>query len=477
MGGGGRAGFDYIDLFAGIGGFHAVLDHAGGRCVYVSEIDREARAVYRRNWVDPLRPEDRPIMGTDIREDAPDDGPVRVPEHQVLAAGFPCQPFSKSGRQLGMEETRGTLFGNIARVLQERRPALILLENVRNIAGPRHRHEWEVIIRTLRQLGYRVSDEPTVFSPHLLPPHLGGTPQVRDRVFIVGIYIGAERVAQEQKEGRRARPAVLRAPVDGWSVERWNPRWVLDAVAPGPGNHRLTVEETLWIDTWDELVQRIRTRPAARLPGFPLWVDSWAPRRQLERRIERGQMRDVPDWKTTILLKNADFYDAHRKMLDRWLEDHDGLAGFPATRRKLEWQAGDADSLWSTIMHFRPSGLRARPATYFPALVAITQTSVYGPERRRISPQETARLQGLPRWFSFGDQRDHASYKQTGNGVAVGAAWHVLRSHVLRDADDLPASIVDAVRGAPLAPATAVQIDPVQSGPFDLFSEPVFAVN
>src|SRR5699024_731783 len=82
----------------------------------------------------------------------------------------------------------------------------------------------------------------------------------------------------------------------------------------------------------------------------------------------------------------------------------------------------------------------------------ITQTSIYGPRRRRLTPHEAARLQGLPRSFTFGPQRDTASYKQVGNGVAVGAAWHVFRTHVERDAADLPKDLVRAVLGAGPSP-------------------------
>lgn len=97
-------GFRYADLFAGIGGFHAMLDHAGGHCVYVSEIDHKARETYIRNWVDPLPAAQRPVVNTDINIATPEGEPVDVPEHDVLAAGFPCQPFSKSGYQRGMDE-------------------------------------------------------------------------------------------------------------------------------------------------------------------------------------------------------------------------------------------------------------------------------------------------------------------------------------------------------------------------------------
>lgn len=440
------ASFTYVDLFAGIGGFHAMLDHAGGRCVFVSEIDREARQTYIRNWVDPLPPAQQPLINTDITIATPDDGPVAVPGHDVLAAGFPCQPFSKSGYQRGMDEARGTLFWNIARILEERTPAVVLLENVRNLAGPRHRHEWDVIIQTLRELGYRVSSTPSVFSPHFLPPSLGGTPQVRDRVFILGTYVGPERAMAEVD----VPPTVVRAPVDGWNVHEWDVNWILDddASIPNLTKYKLTDDETQWIDVWDDLVQRMWSDRGVRLPGFPLWADAWIP----ERGLDPTELDALPRWKADFLVKNARFYDEHREIIKAWKKANPSFARFPESRRKLEWQAQDTTSLWQTVMHFRPSGIRAKAPSYLPALVAITQTSVVGSRRRRLTPHEAARLQGFDRSFSFGGQRDQASYKQVGNGVAVGAAWHVFRSHVRSNAHDLPARLVDAVMAAKTNP-------------------------
>lgn len=416
-----------------------MLDHAGGHCVYVSEIDREARETYVRNWVDPLPAGQRPVINTDINLATPEDGQVDVPEHDVLAAGFPCQPFSKSGYQRGMDEARGTLFWNIARILEDRKPAVVLLENVRNIAGPRHRHEWDVIIKTLREIGYRVSATPSVFSPHFLPPWRGGTPQVRDRVFILGTYVGPERALAETD----VPPTLVRGPVDGWNVHDWDVDWILDddSSIPDRDKYTLTADETAWIDVWDELVQRMWAARGVRLPGFPLWADAWVPESSWDPLL----LQALPRWKSDILLKNARFFDEHRDIIHDWQKANKHFSSFPESRRKLEWQAQDTQSLWDTVMHFRPSGIRAKAPTYLPALVAITQTSVIGSRRRRITPHEAARLQGLPRSFSFDGQRDQASYKQVGNGVAVGAAWHVFRTHVERNASDLPDRLVGAV--------------------------------
>jgi DNA (cytosine-5)-methyltransferase 1 len=162
------------------------------------------------------------------------------------------------------------------------------------------------------------------------------------------------------------------------------------------------------------------------LPGFPVWVDAFIHEDDLV--VPVG----TAPWKATFLRKNAAFYTEHQELLEDWLSRWNYLRDFPASRRKFEWQAQDARSLSQTVMHLRPSGLRAKQATYVPALVAITQTSILGDRRRRLSPREAARLQGLPEWFDFGDQPDAATYKQMGNGVNVGAAYHVVREHVTK---------------------------------------------
>lgn len=418
--------FTFIDLFAGIGGFHAAMKAAGGECVYAVEIDKAAAEVYERNW-------NHSALG-DITLDAGERG-VTVPAHDVLCAGFPCQPFSKSGAQRGMEETRGTLYYNILKIIGKRKPAVVILENVRNLVGPRHQHEWMIIKETLRAKGYRVAEEEAIFSPHLLDPSEGGRPQVRERVFIT-----ATRIPSRTGFSKDSDPAVSNRPVRGWDPKTWDLLTDLPLEEEAVGCE-LTEAETLWIDAWDEFVQLMwEERQGRRLPGFPLWADAWRPLREVD-------FAGVPKWKADFLAKNATFYEGHRKAIDSWAARWDVYSdAFPASRRKLEWQAQDTPSLWDCVMHFRPSGVRAKAPTYLPALVAITQTSIIGPKRRRLSPREAARLQGLPDWFDFGTQSMAATYRQLGNGVSVGAVWHVLKSHVKRDEEIFKLTCPDLVK-------------------------------
>jgi DNA (cytosine-5)-methyltransferase 1 len=431
----GGPAFRFIDLFAGVGGFHAALRAYGGECVYAVEIDRAAAEVYRRNWGhDPLG---------DITRDANDDV-MSVEPHEILAAGFPCQPFSKSGAQRGMEETRGTLFWNIAMIIKERRPKIVLLENVRNLIGPRHEKEWDVILVTLRDLGYRVSSRPAIFSPHLLPPQRGGRPQVRERVFITATLIPD---AAEGDPALEFGPDPVTLP--GQRIDNWNAKtqWHLEDLLTDSHNIpgcNLTNAERLWINAWNEFVEIMwERRHGQRLPGFPLWADSWrdvkdAWRRDKNKVPDEPRIPDIdptlPAWKRSHLSKNYKLFARDHRIIREWVEKWGVYTtAFPASRRKLEWQAQDTPRLWDTVMHLRPSGIRAKAPTYLPALVAITQTSIVGPRKRRLSPRETARLQGFPDTFDFGDQRPAATYKQMGNAVNVGVVWHILREHVRRD--------------------------------------------
>ncbi|WP_300646126.1 DNA (cytosine-5-)-methyltransferase [Nocardioides sp.] len=472
-----EASFTFSDLFAGIGGFHAALHAAGGTWAFASEIDPDAARVYDYNWLRPLRErgaclpegvEEFRVSGDIVPLTDPE---VLVPRADVLAAGFPCQPFSKSGFQRGMAETRGTLFWNIARILQDEksRPAVVMLENVRNLAGPRHEETFATIVRTLRQLGYRTADRPAVFSPHLLPRELGGRPQVRERVFILAHYVGREAAEREENfDEPIVTPKTYETDwrKESWDLERDLPLQPDDEV---PGSYFLESAESKWIDTWDRLLTEVAGNlgPGERLPGFPIWADEFRTLEEAEDRIEIAALRGepYPVWKRTFLLKNAQFYERHAHLLDKYRLE---LDAFPASRRKFEWQAGPHRPLRDTIMHFRPSGIRCKRPDYVPALVAITQTSVLG-DRRRLTPRETARLQGLPESFEFRQsssttvgsvaQKDGASYKQMGNGVNVGAAYFVFRQYVLKHAEEIgeqAPGLVAAIKSSPSNPDLAL---------------------
>ena len=159
--------FTYIDLFAGIGGFHQAADDLGGKCLFASEIDEEAKRAYNANY--------HMIPKGDITKIEADD----IPDHDVLLAGFPCQPFSIIGNRLGFDDMRGTLFFEIARILEKKKPDIFVLENVKQLKGHDHGKTFARILEKLEALGYKVSYD-------VLNALDFGLPQKRERVIIVG---------------------------------------------------------------------------------------------------------------------------------------------------------------------------------------------------------------------------------------------------------------------------------------------------
>ncbi len=385
----------------------------------------------------------------DLTTDA-SESVMNVPRHDVLFAGFPCQPFSKGGFQRGMAETRGTLFWNIARVLEARKPKLVVLENVRNLTGPRHKHEWDVIVRTLRELGYRVSDAPLITSPHKLPPSHGGRPQSRERLYISATYVPPK---MRKHFGLEATPITLAEIEALWSPDEWDLRKDLKMkkkLQAGSQNElALTEDECLWIDTWDDFVLAyLEKNKGERLPGFPLWADVWTKLLKPE--------NSMPVWKINFIRQNRQFYDSNKTLIDSWIKRNPQLKGFPNSRRKLEWQAQSLDSIWSGAIQLRPSGIRVKRATYVPAIVAMTQTSIYGPYKRRLSVSEVAVLQGLPESFSFAGQSKTHSYRQLGNGISVGSAYQAVMQHVIRDREILDSTSPEIVNSIIRAPASPI---------------------
>ena len=159
--------FKFIDLFAGIGGMRIPFERLGGTCVFSSEWDEHAQKTYYHNFGE--------IPAGDITK----VDEIEIPDHDILLAGFPCQPFSIIGDKHGFEDTRGTLFFDIARILKQKFPSAFLLENVRQLVTHNKGRTFAVIQKKLSQLGYTLYHE-------ILNALDFGLPQKRERVFIVG---------------------------------------------------------------------------------------------------------------------------------------------------------------------------------------------------------------------------------------------------------------------------------------------------
>ena len=375
--------FKFIDLFAGIGGFHQAMENLGGECVLASEIDKYAIETYLENY-----DIDSNHDVTKIKDD-------EVPEYDVLCGGFPCQAFSKAGNQLGFaDQTKGTLFFQVARLLNAAHPKFFILENVRNLVSHDNGNTWKVIRKTLLDLGYILTDDPIIMSPHQL-----GIPQLRERVYILGVHnsLGINHLNISLPPKKPIIGDIFSQGIIDENPDR---------------KYSISEYEERVLTCWDEFYQGIKEK----VIGFPIWS------------YEFKQSYDISNfekWKADFCRKNRNLYANNKDFIDRWLDKWNNLDDFAPTHRKFEWQAGTSiKSIWDGFIQFRPSGIRVKRPDFFPALVAMVQIPIIGKYRRRLTPREAARLQSFPDSF-IPNKDDHQAYKQFGNAVNVNCVQYL----------------------------------------------------
>ncbi len=232
----------FIDLFAGIGGFHIALSNLGAECVMACEIDQTARNIYEMNH--------RPAR---MHRDITEIDTSKIPDHDILCAGFPCQPFSQGGFKKGFEDTRGTLFFNILQILETKSPKAFFLENVRHIKNHDDGRTMQTIERCIRGLGYSFQSFIVRASDHGLPQH-------RPRCFMIGFANGKEITPPEKRELEKTMSDILGGHCEreiGFTLRVGGRRSPID------GRHN-----------WDGYVvdglpRRLSVKEAAAMQGFP----------------------------------------------------------------------------------------------------------------------------------------------------------------------------------------------------------------
>lgn len=422
----------FLDLFAGLGGFHLALKSLGCDCVFASEIDEELRQLYRQNF--GILPEG------DIRS-----VPVEaIPEHDILCAGFPCQPFSKAGDQKGFECPQwGNLFDNVIDILWHHSPRYFMLENVANLQKHNNEKTWRDMKRRLEGVGYQVHERK-------LSPHRFGVPQIRERMFIVGSRTGLDHFTWP--DGNSNSGVTIRDILDKHPRQA---RPISDQV------HKI-------LEVWQEFLELYPTDE--QLPSFPIWTMEFGATYPYENTtpyasslnelqsysgshgiglqglstIEimsylpshaRRKQEKFPAWKVNYIRQNRELYARNKSWLDRWLPK---IKQFPPSFQKLEWNCkGEQRHIWDYIIQIRASGVRVKRPVTSPSLVSMTTTQIpiVGWERRYMTMRESLRLQSM-------DELTHVpstlgrQIKAIGNAVNVDVAQKVAHALIKKDEND-----------------------------------------
>ena len=391
----------------------------GGQCVFASEWKPHLQDLYEKNH--GIRP-----FG-DITAIAPAD----IPDHDVLTAGFPCQPFSKAGDQRGFECTeQGKLFFDVEAILREKRPAFFVLENVPNLLKHDEGKTWQTIqaLLGLEGLGYHVRAER--FSPHNF-----GIPQIRERVYIIG----------------------SRAPLSEfvWPEKSDEPTSIEDVLDLKPADAKPLAPQVLkCLTAWDNFLSSCP--PNVSLPSFPLWSMEWGatypyehetpaarlgknglsglnglrgshgkllgPLKSHQAKLDalpsyaRGAELQFPNWKKSFIKQNREFFERNREWIEPWLPQ---ILEFPSSFQKFEWNAqGEERRVWSHVVQLRASGVRVKRRTTAPSLIAMTDTQVpiIAWEKRYMTPNECAALQSMQTLKHLPSSRTQA-FQALGNAV------------------------------------------------------------
>lgn len=391
----------FIDLFAGLGGFHLALKRLGHECVFACEKDEQLRSLYQKNF--GIEPEG------DIKHVKIEN----IRDHDILCAGFPCQPFSKATPtelRTGFDNPKqGDLFDYVVKILQAKKPRYFILENVLHIRNHDNEKTWEKINEALEALDdveYRVREI-------CLSPHQFEIPQIRRRMFIVGDRQGSPHLpklpdyvepdlteyldtdppdAQELNDRQKRCLDVWQEFLD-YLLEKnvklpSAPVWSMEFGATYP--YKETTPYALGVDK----LREFKGNHGKKLENFTddeVWqnLPSYAG--------ENRPQEQFPTWKIRFIQNNREFYEDNKEWIDEWKRK---ILEFPPSYQKFEWNCKAEDrnlwNLWKYVIQFRASGIRIKRATTAPSLVTMSvHVPIIGWEKRYMTQRECARLQGM----------------------------------------------------------------------------------
>lgn len=400
----------FIDLFAGLGGFHVGLSRLGVECVFASELDPELRKLYANNF--GILPEG------DIRQ----VDEKTIPKHDILCAGFPCQPFSIAGKKKGAKcPSSGKLIDDVLRIVEYHEPKFVLLENVPSILTIANGKFWQYIKKSFNKLGYQLDYR--IYSPHEF-----GIPQKRQRVFVVAAKEGFSQIAWPITKNLQLLPIIQNTNTNlKTEIRNIEPQklQVLNKWQALVNHTQKMVHHSILAPEFGanyplDGIDHLGVEELSRFKGaFGKELIECSSREEmikcLPKYMQNGNERP-PAWIKNSIIYSRDLYKMDIPFFDEWKI---GMIEMPISWQKLEWRGMRDDiDIWKHIIQFRASGIRILRAEYAPSLVAMTptQTPILGVKKRYMTVNEAAALQSLQSLKELPTLNSKA-FKALGNAV------------------------------------------------------------
>ena len=402
----------FIDLFAGLGGFHQGFANTGGyECVFACEIDSHLRELYEFNY------------GLMAAGDIKTVDEKSVPDHEILCAGFPCQPFSLAGLKKGTAcPKNGKFIDDVLRIAAHSKPEFLILENVPGIRTIGNGEFWNHLNRSFEQLGYNLAHK-------IISPEDVGIPHNRKRLFIVGsmnhdltkifdFKKPQHRTSLDEVFDNALRHKILETQ-KRQQLEKWQQLLVnckLPMEMPS-----LTISAPEFGATYPEDFSKLTVKDMRTHAGA--YGEELGPARTWNELLEKlpsycRNGRRVPDWLKKSVDFSRDIYKKNRTFLDEWCIDFNKTNN---SWQLLEWRGyKKIRNFDAYFVQFRASGIRVTKANKVPSLVAMTRTQVpiIGSEMRYLSKFEAARLQNFHALPKI-PENDVAAFRALGNAVNV----------------------------------------------------------
>ena len=410
----------FVDLFAGLGGFHVALQKEGHECIYACELDPRLRSLYSKNF--------------NLKKDYIWDDVKTIPKMHLdymkknadmICAGFPCQPFSKAGTQNGFNHTvAGDMFNYLFSIIKYVRPEYIFLENVPNLFSHASGVTYKTMKLNLEKIGYSVNEK-------ILAPIHFYYPQTRERLYIVGIHKTKNKKYNEFIFPKRKMSL----------SKNFNEKKIKNYISKKPKNVTyLPIHKVEKIEMWQDLLNRLKKKYGSKKISYeffsPLWLMEFGANYPIEQsnsfnknlknfigykgafskkiNLKDGEILNLPqyaqtkkifpEWKRKFIKRSRDFTNKYHSELKTWIDDYKVSKLFPSYQ-KFEWNAhGENLNLKEKLISFRPSGIRVTRSNVAPTLIAMTttQTPIIGngsnkleKKYRFITFEEALKLQGF----------------------------------------------------------------------------------